>query len=359
MKTIGVSTCGGDCPGLNAVIHSVVKAAVLGHGWRVLGIQDSFEGLVWPERVRELKLDDVSGLLSRGGTILGTTNRLNPLRYELRENGALRTCNLADRCVANAKMLGLDGLVVVGGDGTMRIALELYRRGLPLVGIPKTIDNDLQGTEISFGFDTALYTATEAIDKIHTSAESHHRVMLVELMGRNAGWIALQAGIASGADVILLPEIPFHISKVCEEVLRREKAGRNFTIVAVAEGIKLPPELHAEFDRQQHPPGCPKSVSEVLREVIACRTGKESRLTVLGYIQRGGVPTPFDRILCTRFGVAATELIARNEFGRMVCLKDGRIRSVPLEEAAQGVKLVDPQGELVRAARAIGVSFGD
>ncbi len=355
MKTIGICTGGGDCPGLNAVIRAVVKTAILKYSWRVLGIEDSFSGLIWPEKVRELQLNDVSGLLPRGGTILGTTNRLNPLEFQVVENGH-STCDFSARCVNNAKSLGLDGMVVIGGDGTMRIALELYRKGLPLVGVPKTIDNDLPATEVTLGFDTALHTATDAMDKIHTSAESHHRVMMIELMGREAGWITLESGIAAGADVILIPEIPFRIDKVCEAVRRRDQAGKNFTIIAVAEGVQLPPELLAEASGEGI---SPKNVTEVIRQAIGRRTGKETRLTVLGHIQRGGPPSPFDRILCTRFGVAAVELMARNEFGRMVSLKGNRIQNVPLEDSVRGVRTVDPQGELVLAARAVGACFGD
>lgn len=357
MKTIGICTGGGDCPGLNAVIRAVVKTAILAHGCRVLGIQDSFEGLIWPAKTRELQLNDVSGLLPRGGTILGTTNRLNPLQYAFDENGYSSIHDTTDRCVNNARELGLDGLVVVGGDGTMRIALELYRKGLPLVGVPKTIDNDLPGTEVTLGFDTALHTATDAMDKIHTSAESHHRVMMVEVMGREAGWIALEAGMAAGADVILMPEIPFKLEKVCEAVRHRDQAGKNFTIIAVAEGIDLPDDLQGEFTPKTLQ--VPRSTTEVLRQAICRRTGKETRLTVLGHVQRGGAPSPFDRILCTRFGVAAVELVSRGEFGRMVSLQAGRIQSVPLEQAVQPVKFVDPEGDLVRAARAVGTSFGD
>ena len=358
MKTIGICTGGGDCPGLNAVIRAVVRTSILTHGWRVLGIQDSFEGLIWPAKLRELQLSDVTGLLPRGGTILGTTSRLNPLQYTIDENGHSRLCDLSDRCVNNARSLGLDGVVVVGGDGTMRIALELYRRGLPLVGVPKTIDNDLPATEVTLGFDTALHTATDAMDRIHTSAESHHRVMMVEVMGREAGWIALEAGMASGADVILVPEIPFRIENICEAVRRRDEAGKNFTILAVAEGIHLPDELQAEVAREKQPQS-PRSATEVIRQAICRRTGKETRLTVLGHVQRGGSPSPFDRILGTRLGVAAVGLIARGEFGRMVSLQGGRVQSVPLEEAVRRVRLVDPKGELVLAARAVGTSFGD
>jgi ATP-dependent phosphofructokinase / diphosphate-dependent phosphofructokinase len=359
MTTIGISTGGGDCPGLNAVIRAVVKAAIVTYGWRVLGIEDSFDGLIWPHKTRELTLDDASGLLNRGGTILGTTNRGNPFCYRTEKNGQAQVRDFSDQIIRNAESLGLSGLIVVGGDGTMRICSDLAARGLKLVGVPKTIDNDLAGTEITAGFDTALHTAVEAIDRIHTSAESHHRVMLVELMGREAGWIALHAGMASGADVILIPEIPFGIDKVCEEVRRRDQAGKRFTIVAVAEGIGLPVELQAEAAQHEAGDSTAKVVTNILREAIARRTGKETRVTVLGYTQRGGAPSPFDRVLCTRFGVAAVDMVARQEFGKVVCLAAGKIASVDLSVAAGPPRCVDPQGELVRVARAVGVCFGD
>ena len=359
MRTIGISTGGGDCPGLNAVIRAVVKAAILAQGWRVLGIEDSFDGLIWPHKVRELKLEDASGLLERGGTILGTTNRGNPFHYQVEEDGKKQERDFSDQVVSNAQALGLDGLVVLGGDGTMAIALALYRKGLKLVGVPKTIDNDLAGTEITVGFDTALHTAMEAIDKIHSSAESHHRVMLVEVMGREAGWIALEAGMTSGADVILIPEIPFNIAKVCETVRQRDQAGKRFTIVAVAEGISLPAELQAEAAAASPDSSQAKPATSVLREAIARRTGKETRLTVLGHIQRGGSPSPFDRILATRFGVAAVDLIAQGGFGKMVCLRNAHIEAVDIADAIGPLKVVDPHADLVCTARALGICFGD
>lgn len=353
IATLGICTGGGDCPGLNAVIRAVVKSAIIQHGWRVLGIRDSFDGLLFPEKTQELRLDDVTGLLARGGTILGTTNRSNPIRYTMQREGKQSVCDLGARCVENARRLGVNALIAAGGDGTAAIALELYRKGLPIVLVPKTIDNDLAETEISVGFDTALHTASEAIDKIHSSAESHHRVMIVELMGRSAGWIALEAGMASGADVILIPEIPFKVENVCQTVLEREKSGRNFTIIAMAEGISLPQgmaESHAGSDGR---------VGEIMRAAIARTTGKETRLTVLGHIQRGGPPSPYDRLLATRFGVNAVELVARGEFGQMVCLREGHIQSAPLQRVARSPRLVDPNGDMVQAARAIGTSFGD
>ena len=346
-KTIGILTGGGDCPGLNAVIRAVVKSAILQYGWRVIGIEDSFDGLIWPNRYRELQLEDVSGILARGGTILGTTNRGNPLAYRVPENGKENVCDFSDRVIRNAHELGLDGLIVVGGDGTMRIALELYRKGLNLVGVPKTIDNDLNATEISIGFDTALHTASEAIDKVHSSAESHHRIMVIEVMGREAGWIALEAGLASGADAILIP------------VRQREKAGKTFTIVVVAEGIDIPAAggSGSSTGKRLHPQ--PGMAANWVAEGLARCTGRETRVAVLGHIQRGGAPSPFDRILATRFGAAAIDLVAQGEVGKMVCLTHGAIGQADIAEAVRITRCVDPHGELVRIARATGICFGD
>jgi len=236
---IGICTGGGDAPGLNAVIRAAVKAAILKYKWKVIGIPDGFDGLIWPERAHELTLKDVSGILPRGGTILGTTNRGNPFEYKSQENGQEVVRDISDQVIGNARKLGIDAIISIGGDGSMKIANELYMKGMNIVGVPKTIDNDLSATEVTFGFDTALHTATDAVDKIHTTAESHHRVMVVEVMGRDAGWIALEAGIAGGAHVILIPEIPFTIQKLCEHLEMRERYGKHFTIVVVAEGIKL------------------------------------------------------------------------------------------------------------------------
>lgn len=359
IRTIGIGTGGGDAPGLNAVIRAAVKCAILKYNWRVIGIPDGFDGLVWPERAYELKLGDVSGILARGGTILGTTNRGNPFQYKAVENGREVVRDISGQVIANAARLGLDALIVIGGDGSQKIALELFQKGMKLVGVPKTIDNDLSATDVTFGFDTALHTATDAVDKISSTAESHHRVMLVEVMGRNAGWIALEAGVAGGAHVILIPEIPFTIENICRLVKAREEAGNHFTIVVVAEGVKLPPEVRAQFEeeRRRFPRG--GAVANVIGDAVGRNSQKEVRVTVLGHIQRGGSPSPFDRILATRFGVAAVEMIARGEFGKMACLQQGCIRSVPLVEAVGRTKCVDPEGELVRMARAIGICFGD
>src|SRR6185503_7906456 len=242
IKCIGISTGGGDAPGLNAVIRAVVKSAILKYGWKVIGIPDGYDGLIFPERSQELTLKHVSGILPRGGTILGTTNRGNPFQFTS-ENGAEAPRDISGQVLENAKKLGIDAIVSIGGDGSMKIALEFFQKGMKLVGVPKTIDNDLCATEVTFGFDTALHTATDAIDKIHTTAESHHRVMVIEVMGRDAGWIALEAGIAGGAHIILIPEIAFTVQRICDYVTARESYGKHFTIVVVAEGVKLPPEL--------------------------------------------------------------------------------------------------------------------
>jgi 6-phosphofructokinase 1 len=351
INCIGICTGGGDAPGLNAVIRAAVKAAILKYKWKVIGIPDGFDGLIWPERSHELTLKDVSGILPRGGTILGTTNRGNPFKYKTVENGQEVVRDISEQVIANQKKLGIDAIISIGGDGSMKIADELFRKGMKIVGVPKTIDNDLCATEVTFGFDTALHTATDAVDKIHTTAESHHRVMVVEVMGRDAGWIALEAGIAGGAHIILIPEIPFTLERVCEHLALRDRYGKRFTILVVAEGIKLPPEMK-QLSRTM-------AVGNMIGDAIALLAHKEVRVSVLGYIQRGGSPSPYDRILGTRFGVAAVDLIARGGFGKMVCLQQECIRAVTIADAVGKMKIVDPNGEIVQAARAIGISFGD
>jgi 6-phosphofructokinase 1 len=350
-RCIGICTGGGDAPGLNAVIRAAVKSAILKYKWKVIGIPDGFDGLIWPEKSYELTLKDVSGILPRGGTILGTTNRGNPFKYCTVENGKETTRDISDEVIANSRKLGMDAVISIGGEGSQAIALALYRRGMQIVGVPKTIDNELSSTEVTFGFDTALTTATDAVDKIHTTAESHHRIMVVEVMGRDAGWIALEAGIAGGAHVILIPEIPFTIENVCRYVKQRESYGKRFTIVVVAEGVKLPAEL-----KENRRAG---SVGNLVGNAIATSANKEVRVSVLGHIQRGGTPTAYDRILATRFGVAAVDLIAEGGFGKMVCLRSDRIEAVDIVQAIGQLKTVNPSGQLVQAAKAIGISFGD
>jgi phosphofructokinase-like protein len=355
-RTIGVSTGGGDCPGLNAVIRAVVRTARLEYGWRVIGVTNGFNGLIWPEQSQELTPELIRGILPRGGTILGTTNRGNPFAYPVEENGKNTVHDYSKRCIESLEKFGIEGLVVIGGDGTLTIAHEFAKLGVKVVGVPKTIDNDLSATEVTFGFDTALHVATDAIDRLHTTAESHSRVMVIEVMGRDAGWIALHSGLAGGADVILIPEIPFTIETVCEAIRRREALGRSFCLVVVAEGVNLPERdaLGKPFPKPQ-PGQVANSIGYAIREY----TNKEVRVTVLGHVQRGGSPSPFDRILATRFGVSAVHLVARGEYDRMVCLRAGNIESVPLVEAIGAPKLVDPQSDSVRAARAVGITFGD
>jgi ATP-dependent phosphofructokinase / diphosphate-dependent phosphofructokinase len=351
IRCIGIATGGGDAPGLNAVIRAATRAAIIKYGWKVIGIPDGFDGLIWPEKSFELTMKEVSGILPRGGTILGTTNRGDPFHYKTVENGKEISRDISSEVIANTAKLGIDAIISIGGDGSQKIGYELFQKGLKIVGVPKTIDNDLSATQVTFGFDTALHTVTDAIDKIHTTAASHHRVMVVEVMGRDCGWIALEAGIAGGAHVILIPEIPFTIEHVCRCIAEREKSSRHFTIVVVAEGVKLPPEL--KENRRASP------IANLIGNAIADGSKKEVRISVLGHIQRGGTPSPFDRILATRFGVAAVDLIAAGGFGMMVALHGDSIISVDVAHAIGHLKSVDPKGELVSAARAIGIGFGD
>jgi len=359
IKRIGVLTGGGDCPGLNAVIRAVVKTAIGQYGWQVIGIEDGFEGLVAPDKARPLSLQDVRGILPRGGTILGTTNRCNPFACPVVEGGQKKLVDKSGDVVARIRELGIDALVVIGGDGSLKIALELYHLGVPVVGVPKTIDNDLSATDVTFGFDTALTTATDALDKLHTTAESHHRVMVIEVMGRNAGWIALMAGLAGGADVILIPEIPFQIDPICAKVRQRDEQGNKFSIVVVAEGAK--PAGGEVVARGVDELGFPRlgGIAYRVGDQVALCSEHEVRVTVLGHLQRGGSPTPFDRILGTRFGTEAVRLAAAGGFGQMVALHGLHVEAVPLEEAVGVQKLVPPDGELVRTAKAMGVIFGD
>jgi phosphofructokinase-like protein len=357
IKRIGVLTGGGDAPGLNAVIRAVVKSACLA-GVECVGLEDSFDGLIYPERSRVLTVRHVTGILRIGGTILGTTNRGNPFVYPVdTEDGPV---NYSQRCVENFKKMGLDALVVIGGDGTLAIAHELYKLGIPLVGVPKTIDNDIVETTMTFGFDTAVAFATEAIDRLHTTAESHHRIMVAEVMGRYAGWIALYSGIAGGADVVLIPEIPFHPGKVAEFIMARDRFGARFSIVVVAEGAH---ELGGDrtivaagsAERMERLGGIGEHVSRDLERL----TGKESRHVVLGHLQRGGAPLAYDRMLATRFGSFAVELLLRGEFGVMTALQSPDIVAVPIERIVGRTRNVPVGGDVVRTARNVGICFGD
>ena len=358
IKRVGILTGGGDCPGLNGVIRAVTKTAFYRYGLEVAGIFNGFGGLVKNEW-RLLEDRDVSGILHRGGTILGTTNRDNPFRFPVVEGpgGGAGYADRSGEALANLEAMGADALVVVGGDGSLSIALEFFRLGAPVVGIPKTIDNDLMATDVTFGFDTALHTATDAIDKLHTTAESHHRAMLLEVMGRNSGWIALEAGMAGGADVILIPEIPFTYENILAKIQQRRSRGKKFSIMVVAEGTRNPEgeQVYRQGTGQRRLGG----IGEEVAAEIESRSGMEARVTVLGHLQRGGAPSPFDRNLATRFGVKAVEMVMGGEYGRMACLRTPRVESVPLEEAVAEQKKVPPGGELVRSARSVGTSFGD
>lgn len=357
IQRIGILTGGGDCPGLNGVIRAVTKTAQHRFGMEVVGIRNGFGGLVRKEWGL-LEDHHVSGILHRGGTILGTTNRDNPFRFPVAgEQGPARYEDLSGEAVANLEAMGAEALVVVGGDGSLSIALEFFRMGVPVVGIPKTIDNDLMATDVTFGYDTALHTATDAIDKLHTTAESHHRAMLLEVMGRNSGWIALEAGLAGGADVVLIPEIPFTYENILEKIHQRRSRGKKFSIIVVAEGARNPQgeQVYRQRGGRRRLGGIGEEVATEIEE----RSAMEARVTVLGHLQRGGTPSPFDRILATRFGVKAVEMVMAGEFGRMACLKTPFIRSVPLEEAVAQQKTVPPGGELVRFARSVGTAFGD
>jgi len=359
-KRIGILTGGGDCPGLNAVIRALVKGAVLRRGWEVVGIEDGFDGLLDDSRMRPLGLDEVRGILPRGGTILGTTNRGNPFSSPVEINGKLETVDLSGRVLENIRRRGIDAIVAIGGEGSLTIALELMRKGIPVVGVPKTIDNDLLETDVTFGYNTALETATDALDKLHSTAESHHRVMVMEVMGRYAGWIALESGISGGADVILIPEIPFSIEKICASIELRKSRGSRFSIIVAAEGamqrggsrvIKSAPDIRHQVERLG-------GIGEYVSKSIGKCLEMDSRVMVLGHLQRGGSPSTFDRCLGSRFGIMALELIDKGLFGHMVCLKGTKIRSVPIEKAVRRLKLVNPNGQMVNTAEELGIYLG-
>jgi ATP-dependent phosphofructokinase / diphosphate-dependent phosphofructokinase len=360
IRRIGVLTGGGDCPGLNAVLRGLVKTAVGSYGWEVVGFEDGFDGLLDPERVQPLTFDAVRGILPRGGTILGTTNRSNPFDYVWQEHGAERRADRSAEALARFAALGLDALVVVGGDGTLAIAERFHRLGMPVVGVPKTIDNDLSGNDVTFGYQTALQTATEAIDRLHTTAESHHRVLVVEVMGRHAGWIALESGLAGGADAILLPEIPFAVDRLVAALEMRQSRGRGFSIVVAAEGAA--PRGGAPIVQAAARHGSAARLGGIgawLAAEIEARMDVEARGVVLGHLQRGGSPVAFDRVLGTRFGAAAARLVAAGGFGHMVALHTPRVVAVPLADAVGVLKRVDPAGELVVTARGLGIALGD
>ncbi len=359
IKRIGMLTGGGDCPGLNAVIRAITRAALSG-GMEVVGIEDGYLGLI-QNRMRGLSWTDVSNLLTQGGTILGASNRANPSAYLVPENGTWVAKDVRDEVMRHVQKQRLDALVVIGGDGTMAGAAQMMERGCCIVGVPKTIDNDLWGTDITFGHDTAVHIATEALDRVHTTASSHHRVMVVELMGRYSGWIALNAGCAAGADIILIPEIPFSFDKVAERCLERSKFGSRFTIVAVGEGAKPAggQQLVERIDPSSPDPIRLGGVGKFVATEIEARTGLESRAIVLGHVQRGGTPTARDRLLATAFGFHAFELLEQRRFGRLVVEREGKISSLDIKDVAGKVRTVPTDDLMVRAVRATGSSFGD
>ncbi len=356
---IGILTGGGDCPGLNAVIRAVTKHAILHYGWEVVGIEDGFRGLV-EKTTQMLDLNKTRGLLTRGGTILGSTNRANPFKYPVKKpDGAEEIRDVSADVVKNLRELGVEALIAVGGDGTMSMARDLGAMGVQVIGVPKTIDNDLAATDYTFGFQTAVEIATEALDRLHTTAESHDRVMLCEVMGRYAGWIALASGLAGGADVILIPEMPYEIDRIVTALHERSRRGISFAIVVVAEGAR-PAGGQLAVVRAGDPTQLEKlgGAGDRLARELATRIDHEVRVTVLGHVQRGGTPSAFDRLLGTRYGVGAVDLVAQGAFGRMVALRGNEIGSVPIGEACGQLKLVSPDGELVRAARVTGVEMG-
>lgn len=366
IRRVGVLTAGGDAPGLNAAVRAVTKAAILGHGWSVIGFEDGYEGLL-TGRSRPLTLDSVRGLLPVGGTLLGTSNRTNPFWCALPEFGDQGPRDHTETLIRSLYRHEIDALIVIGGDGSLSIAYRLWQLGVPIVGIPKTIDNDVRGTEVTIGFDTAVAVATEAIDRLHTTAESHHRVMLVELMGRSAGWIALFAGLAGGADAILIPEIPYCLDAIVEVIARREHAGRPFTIVAVAEGAQSR-EGQAVYEITGPQPYQRKygGICRVLEEQLASRVRLEVRSMALAYLQRGGSPTARDRTLATTLGTSAVDAVSAGQFGQMVAVRGdphGRamtaVVTVPLAEAARGPRLVPAHHPLLDAARRLGISLGE
>ncbi len=358
-KKIGILTAGGDCPGLNSVIRAVTKKAILEYGWEIIGIEDGYEGLIH-SRYRGLTFNDVSGILTLGGTILGTSNTANPYRYAVQKNDKVYLKNLSQVAIENIKRLGIDCLVCIGGDGTLSIAHRLYKDGVPIIGVPKTIDNDIKETDITFGFDSAVTIATEAIDRLHTTAQSHHRIMIIEVMGRMAGWIALYAGVAGGGDIILIPEMPYNINVIAEKVRERNKRGKRFSIIVVAEGAK-PKGGNLVIQRMAKDATMPVrfgGIGFVLGRELEKITGIETRTVVIGHLQRGGSPTAFDRILATQLGTAAVDMTKKGNFGKMVGVKDNSFIQVPLQLVAEGIKYVPLKHRLIRVANSTGVSFG-
>ena len=358
VKRIGILTGGGDCPGLNAVIRGVTKPAQ-DYGMTVFGIMDGFEGLV-DGRAKELKNDDVSGILARGGTILGSSNKGDPFHWPVDRDGKIEIRDKSEDALKNYQAWNLDALIAIGGDGTMHICNKLSKMGINIIGVPKTIDNDLEATDMTFGHDSAVYVVMWALDRLHTTASSHHRVIVVEVMGRYAGWIALNGGLSGGADIILIPELQFSWDKIANKIKERELRGKKFSLVCVAEGARAEDgELITKGqDIKRHDPNQLGGIGEVVGSKIEKDTGRETRVTVLGHLQRGGSPTPYDRLLSTKFGAFAIDLASRKKFGRMVALKGNEIKNVLIEDAIAKQKLVKPDDQAVFAAKSVGISFG-
>jgi phosphofructokinase-like protein len=359
LQRIGILTGGGDCPGLNAVIRSITKPALSLYHSQVVGILDGFEGLVEGSK-RDLSWLDVSGIIGLGGTILGTSNKGDPFRYPVGEGRSLTIEDRSEQAMKNYRDWGLDVLFAIGGDGTMHIARKFSRMGMNVIGIPKTIDNDLDATDVTFGHDTALQICTDAIDRLHTTASSHHRIIVVEVMGRYAGWIALGAGHAGGADIILIPEIPFRWECVYHRVKERS-LGARFSIICVAEGARAVDgdAVVKEHDATRTDPVRFGGIGDVVAHHITENTKLETRVTVLGHLQRGGSPTAFDRILASKFGVMALDAASRGEYGCMVSLRGSEVSTVSLDDAVRSRKVVGAGSQLITAARATGIMFGD
>jgi len=359
-KRIAVMTGGGDCPGLNAVIRAVTKTAMNKHHMQVYGIEDGYLGLI-ENRLRPLNYEDVSNILTVGGTILGSCNTANPSSFPVTTGKTTSFRDLTNLCVENLNKNEIDALICIGGDGTMASAATFAKKGVTVMGVPKTIDNDLPATDVTFGFDTAVTTATEAIDKVHTTAGSHHRVMVVEVMGRYAGWIALHAGVASGSDIILIPEIPYDMEKVRQAVLNRSKKGKRYSIIVVAEGAisKDGKMTIAQTLKNSPDPIRLGGIANFITAQLARDSCLDARAVILGHIQRGGIPTPRDRVLATIFGNTAIEMLVKGTKNHLVVLKDNKISSVPLAKIAGKIKTVPKNHPLIKAARAVGTSFGN
>jgi len=359
-RKIGLLTGGGDCPGINAVIRAVTKKAILEYDMEVVGFEDGYEGVI-QNRHRQLRYDEVSGILTLGGTILGTSKTANPYGYPVDGDGEVEFEDLSGTAIRNIENLGIECLVCIGGDGTLHIAYQLSRDGIPVVGVPKTIDNDLRGTDITFGFDSAVSIATEGIDRIHSTAQSHHRVMVVEVMGNRAGWLALHSGVAGGGDVIAIPEIPYSPEMIADKVRERNRKGKRFSIVVVAEGAKpVGGDIVIQrIVKSSTEPIRLGGIGFVLGSQIEEMTGIETRAVVMGHLQRGGSPTAFDRVLATKLGTKAVDFIEEKTFGRMVGVRGNSLVDVPLEEVAIGPKVVSPDDPLICAGRAVGTCFGN